>query len=94
MAKLITLIGIGLVVVEEACNVDEEEDAPVDVGGQRATGVDGDAHMVTGPGVHGADGVHGAGGGKHPGDDRRHPVAIAHLTLSFAISSLVASAAS
>ena len=61
--------------------------------GVHVTGVVGAAN-ATGPGVPGAEGENGAGCGRQPGDERRHPEAIAHLTLFFATSSLVASAAS
>ena len=61
--------------------------------GARAPGVEG-APRTTGPGVAGADGEKGAGGGRHPGLARRQPDAIAQRTLFLAASSVVASAAS
>ena len=74
-------------VVERVGGVDHDDI------GKQAPGVDGAARR-TGPGVPGADGEKGAGGGKHPGLARRHPDAIAQRTLFLATSSVVASAAS
>ena len=78
---------------DDPCVVERVDVVDHEVIGKQAPGVDG-AASGRGPGVPGADGEKGAGGGKHPGLARRHPDAIAQRTLFLATSSVVASAAS
>ena len=78
---------------DDACVVEHAAGEENDAIGAQAPGVDG-AARTTGPGVPGADGEKGAGGGRHPGLGRRQPDAIAQRTLFLATSSVVASAAS